>query len=86
MKAKREASRTADESESSRVISTFGGIETKQNNTGITQLVMFDPMVIKPMVKYGGGSIMIWACFSANSTGAFYGIKRSTNNVMDRII
>jgi hypothetical protein len=39
-----------------------------------------------PMVKHGGGSIMLWGCFSAARTGRLVRIKGKMNGVKHREI
>lgn len=35
----------------------------------------FDPRYVSPVVKHGGGSIMVWACFSWNGVGPIHRIQ-----------
>lgn len=39
-----------------------------------------------PTVKYGGGNIMLWGCFSAKGTGRLCCIKKRMNGAMYRQI
>lgn len=38
------------------------------------QSCVYNPKTAMFTVKYGGGIIMMWACFSANSTGLLLGV------------
>jgi len=39
-----------------------------------------------PTVKFGGGNIKVWGCFSANGTGKLYIIKGRMNGQIYRDI
>ena len=46
----------------------------------------FNPKNTIPTVKFGGGSIMVWGCFSGNGTGCLQIIKGRMNGAMYRDI
>ena len=42
----------------------------------------YDPKNTSPIVKHGGGNIMLWGCFSAKGTGQLHHIKGTMDGAM----